>query len=211
MRRPFLGLLLCAVISPGAYAQAPATNAPVFVISQERLLRNSRPTTILREAEAEMTQTIQRQYDAIKARLAEEEAALARQRDELAPADLQERAASFDRRYRLARRVAAEKATEVQTAFQEARANLVQVLPEIIGRLRLDVGAVAILDADQVLAIDPAHDLTDRAIQMLNERVPDPELPEIDLNLPVIPPMMINPPPGVGQANSDGDTPQPSE
>ncbi|MEM1162785.1 MAG: OmpH family outer membrane protein [Pseudomonadota bacterium] len=132
-----------------------------------------------------MTLHLQRQYDAIKARLAEEEAALARQRDSLPASELQTRAADFDRRYRQARRVAAEKAAEVQSAFQEARADLVRVLPEIISTLRIDVGAVAILDADQALAIDPDRDLTDRAIALLNARIPSPALPRLDLRLPV--------------------------
>ena len=47
----------------------------------------------------------------------------------------------------------------------------------------METGAVAIFDADQILAIDPAHDLTDRAIQLLNERMPDPKVPEVDVAL----------------------------
>jgi len=172
----------CATLGIAGSAAGQAT-ASVYVISRQRLLNESAPTRVLREAEARMTAELQRRIDGAKARLALEEAELTRKRDELTPAEMQERATDFDRRVRLTRRLAKERAAAVQGAFQEARAALVRVLPPMIEALRIEVGAVAILDADQALAIDPSHDLTDRAIALLNENAPAPRLPRIDLSL----------------------------
>ena len=173
---------LCAVI----VAPAPVfgqSDAPLFVISRTRLLSESEPTRILRAAEAEATSKLQAEIDRTKAMLAREEAELTRRRDEIPAAEMARLATDFDRRVRLARRLAQERAGVVQNAFQEARAKLVQVLPPILEQLRIEAGAVAIIDADQALAIAPEHDLTDRAIALLNARVPAPEVPEVDVSL----------------------------
>ncbi len=161
------------------------TDAPVYVISRSRLLNESEPTRILREAELALTAKLQSELDRVKEALAREEADLARRRDEIQGAEMARLATDFDRRVRLYRSQAKEKAATVQAAFQEARAKLVLALPPILDRLRIEVGAVAILDADQALAIAPDHDLTDRAIALLNESVPQPEVPEIDITLEI--------------------------
>ena len=91
----------------------------------------------------------------------------------------------FDRRVRSLRLQTQEKAKAVQTAFQDARANLVRALPPILEQLRAEANAVAILDADRALAIAPDHDLTDRAIELLNQRLPQPDVPEVDVTLTI--------------------------
>jgi len=204
-RRTFVaGIITATLIASGqAGAQSPA---PIFVISRQRLLNESGPTQVLREAEAHLTAELQRQIDEAKAQLAREEAELTRLRNELTPAEMEARATDFDQRVRLTRRLAQERAAAVQGAFQEARAALVLTLPPVLEALRIETGAVAILDADQVLAIDPGHDLTDRAIALFNATVPTPIPPQVDVRLtlpeagetiapPADPPM----PPGASQ------------
>ena len=184
-RRGFL-IGVCALPLAGpAFGQA---EAPVYVISRSRLLNESEPTRILREAEQALTAKLQSELDRVKGQLAREEADLARRRDEIPAAEMARLATDFDRRVRLYRSQAKEKAATVQAAFQEARAKLVLTLPPILERLRIEAGAVAILDADQALAIAPNHDLTDRAIALLNENVPSPEVPEVDVSLEIPPP-----------------------
>ena len=188
-RRGFLAGTVSLVWAGRAQAQS---DAPVYVISRSRLLNESEPTRILREAEAALAAELQGQLDQVKQSLAREEAELARRRDEFTPAELARRATDFDRRVRLYRSQAKEKAAVVQAAFQDARGKLVLALPPILEQLRVETGAVAILDADQALAIAPDHDLTDRAIVLLNDRIPAPDVPEVDVTLEVPPP---EPPP----------------
>ena len=185
-RRSAIGrrAIVVGLISLGATGPAlVAAEAPVFVISRSRLLTESKPTGILRQAEADVTAALQAEIDRVKAELAKEEADLTLRRDEIPPDEMIRLATDFDRRVRGVRVQAQEKAKIVQAAFQEARATLVRGLPPILEQLRIEAGAVAILDADQTLAIDPAHDLTDRAIALLNERMPNPDVPAIDVSL----------------------------
>lgn len=185
-RRAVVAGLAVALGAPFAGGGAQVlSDAPVYVISRSRLLAESKPTQILRKAEADMTAALQAEIDRIKAELAKEEAELTRRRAEIPADEMAQLATDFDRRVRGVRLQAQEKAKVVQSRFQEARAKLVRGLPPILEQLRLEVGAVAILDADQTLAIDPDHDLTDRAIALLDQRMPDPEVPEVDVTLSI--------------------------
>ena len=175
-----------AIAAACAGSVAAAQSGGVFVISRKRLLTESKPTKILREAELELTARLQAEIDRIKSALAAEEADLTRRRAEIPPEEMARLATDFDRRVRSVRVLAQERAKAVQSAFQAARANLVLELPPILEKLRLEVGAVAILDADQTLAIDPKNDLTDRAIAMLNEALPAPDVPEVDVSLSIV-------------------------
>ena len=184
-RRLLAGGLAAALLAgaSGAIAQSG-----IVVISRERLLREAEASRRLREAEAELTERLQGQIDATKAVLATEEEDLARLRSEMPEAEFEARVADFDQRVRQARRIAQERATILQTAFQDARAAILAALPQLIERLRLEVGASVVLDADNVLAADGAIEMTDRAIALFDAEGPSPTLPEIDLSGPLLPP-----------------------
>ena len=64
-------------------------------------------------------------------------------------------------------------------------------IPGIIEKLRQESGATLILNADQVLASEPAIDLTDRAIELFDTIGPRPQIPKIDLTIPVT--ELVNP------------------
>lgn len=186
--------------------------APTFaVVSRDRILREATAARRLREAEEEITARLQGQIDETKAAFAAEEEELARLRGELPEDEFDERVADFDRRVRLARRNAQERAAVLQTAFQDARAAIVAALPALMERLRVEAGASVVVNADQVLALDPAVDLTDRAIALFDAEGPSPEPPEIDLSAPLSqPPERPGPaPPGDGSATT-GENPQPA-
>lgn len=166
-----------------AAAQMPADG--IFVISRERILREATAARRLHEAEAEITERLQRRIDETKAAFAAEEEELTRLRGRLPNAEFEARVADFDQRVRLARRSAQESAAALQKGFQDARAEIVAALPGLIERLRIESGARIILNADQVLAADPAIDLTDRAIALMDAEGPSPQLPEIELSGPL--------------------------
>lgn len=158
------------------------------MVSRERILREAEASRRLHEAEAELTERLQGQIDATKAAVAAEEEELARLRAEMPEAEFEARVTDFDRRVRQARRIAQERAATLQAAFQEARAAILAALPELIERLRIEAGVSIVLDADQVLAMDGAVDLTDRAIALFDAAGPSPPLPQIDLSGPLLPP-----------------------
>lgn len=157
----------------------------IAVVSRERILREARAARGLREAEEALAQHLQRQIDTTKAAFAAEEEELARMRGTLADAEFEARVTDFDRRVRLARRNAQERAAALQKSFQDARAAIAGALPPLLERLRVDAGAMVVLNAEQVLALDPALDLTDRAIVLLDQQGPAPSIPEFDLSVPL--------------------------
>ena len=189
-RRRFLACGLAAALFAAGPAAAPAQDgAPgvgrVVVVSRDRILRESAAARRLRDAEAEMTEKLQRQIDGTKADFAAEEAELARLRGELPEAEFESRVAAFDQRVRLARRGAQERAAALQKGFQDARAIIAAALPGLMERLRVESGAAIVLNADQVLALEPAVDLSDRAIALVDAEGPSPPTPRIELDAPL--------------------------
>lgn len=186
-RRAFLITSFSAILVGGtALGETPGTRPFVIrMISRERLLRDVEVARQLRRAEQRMTERLQAQIDETRVALAAEEAELAEVRETLPVDELDRRIQDFDRRMRLARQITQERAASLQKGFQDARAAVVAGLPALIERLRREVGADVILNADQVLAADPALDLTDRAVSLFDEAGPRPPIPDIDLTLPV--------------------------
>lgn len=196
---------LSALPGRGAAQTVPGEDgaaASFVVVSRDRILREATAARRLRDAEETITARLQGQIDETKAAFAAEEEELARLRGELPSEEFEARVADFDRRVRLARRNAQERAAVLQKAFQDARAAIVAALPGLMERLRVESGASAVLNADQVLALDPAVDLTDRAIALFDAEGPSPEPPDIDLSAPLSqPPDRPGPaPPGDGAA-----------
>ena len=191
MRGPSRRALLAAGLGAAVLFGRPAWAEPppdVVVVSRERILRESRAARRLRRAEEEMTTRLQGQIDATKVRFADEEEELTRLRSELPAAEFELRVAEFDQRVRLARRVAQERAAALQKAFQDARAAIVAALPALMERLRVEAGARLVVNAEEVLALDPAIDLTDRAIALFDAEGPSPSIPDLDLSRPLTEP-----------------------
>jgi Skp family chaperone for outer membrane proteins len=186
-RRGLLAVGIGAAALGGGVAGAQPSRE-VVVVSRERILREARAARRLRDAEEEMTARLQSQIDATKVQFADEEEELTRLRTELATAEFEARIADFDQRVRSARRIAQERAATLQKGFQEARAAIVAALPGLMERLRVDAGARLVVNADQVLALDPALDMTDRAVALFDADGPMPEVPGIDLSVPLTEP-----------------------
>lgn len=160
----------------------------IYVLSRERVLRETAVARRLGAAEARMTKQLQTLVDRTKTELAAEEVDLTRLRNELPAVEFELRVTDFDRRVRMARRLTQERATKLQKAFQEARARLVSQLPPVVNQLRRESGATMILNADLVLSVDQSFDLTDRAIVLLDRAGADISVPSLDLNAPLFTP-----------------------
>ena len=179
------GALVATLASP---VSAEQIKTGIIVVSRERILRESEVAQKLRQAEQALTSQLQASVDAAKASLDAEEIELTRLRAELPAEEFENRAADFDQRIRLVRREAQERAAVLQRVFQDARARLVAALPPVLERLRTEHGAAMVLGADQVLAIGPGIDVTDRAIELFNAEGGRIEIPNLDLSIPLIAP-----------------------
>jgi Skp family chaperone for outer membrane proteins len=174
--------------------RAAADEAAIFIVSRNRLLNDTAHARALLKAETELTAELQLQIDAIKAELTAEEQELARLRPTLDREVFATRVAAFDRNVRRQRRAAQKHAAALQNAFRAERLKLVEALAPLLEEVREARGASAILNSDQVLASDPALDITDEVIARFNATVPPPVLPGLGPLAPA--PRPVQPAPG---------------
>ncbi|MEM7745097.1 MAG: OmpH family outer membrane protein [Pseudomonadota bacterium] len=161
----------------------------MVVISRERLFAEIAASRNLKAIEADLTKRVQASIDEARELLTVEEAELARLRAEISAEEFEERAQDFDRRLRLLRSNAQDRVNQVNAGFQQARSEIVAALPAILARLRVEVGAAVIVNSDQVLAMDPSVDVTDRAIALFDAEGPRPLPPDVDLDTPLLSPL----------------------
>jgi Skp family chaperone for outer membrane proteins len=182
----FAGLIALGAVAPVGLAggrwvaSAAAQETAILFISRKRLLNDTNHAQLLRKAEIDLTAQLQAEVDAIKAELAAEEQELARLRPTLDRKVFEARVAAFDRKVRNERREAQERAAALQRAFRAARLKLVEALDPLLEDVRIARGADVIMNADQVLAADPALDVTAEAIARFNATVPAPEVPVLE-------------------------------
>lgn len=186
MRRTIAAVLVLVAIGgltvDLAAQDKEAAKATVLVVSRERVLRETEAGQALRAAERDRRVEFEASVDAVKALLEAEEAELAQQRGSLSRAEFDRRAKDFDRRVRNARRLSQRQAAELQRTFRLAREALVaELAPILIEILRLE-GASLVLDTEQILIAAPSVDMTDKVIELFNDRVPLPvfTLPPLD-------------------------------
>lgn len=168
--------------------RATADEAAILMVSRKRLLNDTAHARALLKAEIELTSELQRRIDAIKAELTAEEQELTRLRPTLDREVFAARVAAFDRNVRRQRRAAQKQAAALQNAFRAERLKLVEALDPLLEEVREANGASAILNSDQVLASDPALDVTDEVIARFNATVPPPVVPDLEVIAPAQPP-----------------------
>lgn len=168
--------------------RATADEAAILMVSRKRLLNDTTHARALLKAEIELTSELQRRIDAIKAELTAEEQELTRLRPTLDREVFAARVAAFDRNVRRQRRAAQKQAAALQSAFRAERLKLVEALDPLLEEVREANGASAILNSDQVLASDPALDVTDEVIARFNATVPPPVVPNLEVIAPAQPP-----------------------
>jgi Skp family chaperone for outer membrane proteins len=197
--RPWTRRQTIALVVLGLFlgqVRAAAAEAAILIVSRQRLLNDTSHARTLLKAEAELTARLQLRVDAIKAELTAEEKELARLRPTLDREAFAARVAAFDRQLRSQRRAAQKHSAALQNAFRAERLKLVQALGPLLEEVREAHGASVVLNSDQVLASDPALDVTDEVIARFNATVPPPVIPGLDLLGPLLAPAPPAPPEG---------------
>lgn len=192
-----LGLGLGQGFGPGLeLGRAAAGEAAIVIVSRQRLLNDTDHARTLLKAENELNAELQLQVDAIKAELAAEEQELARLRPTLDREVFAARVAAFDRTVRRQRRAAQKHAAALQNAFRAERRKLIEALGPLLEEVREAYGASVVLNSDEVLASDPALDVTDAVIARFNATVPPPAIPDLELGSLLAPAPSPAPSPG---------------
>ncbi|MCK0151149.1 OmpH family outer membrane protein [Marivita sp. S6314] len=169
-----LGALLCVGAPASAQQDGGLSNlgvvqSVILTISPDALFNQSAfGQRIAREIEAESAQ-IASENRRIEAELTSEERELTELRDTLAPAEFRARADAFDEKVQKLRREQDEKARALGQRTEEARRALLSAVQPVLLQIMVDSGAVAVLDRRAVLLSADAVDITEQAIQRVNE------------------------------------------
>jgi Skp family chaperone for outer membrane proteins len=146
-----------------------ATVGPILTLDQNRLYADSR---FGRQTQAEIdaeAKALSAENRDLEAALEAEETALAAQRASLPAAEFQTLAEAFDSKVRDIRRARDARARDLSLRQdQSQRAFLEKVVP-ILNEIRSELGAELILDRASVIWSSPTIDITDLAIQRIDQ------------------------------------------
>lgn len=166
-------------------AAPAASGGLVLVVSREVVMAQAQVAKALSDAEAALTAELRAEVDQVKARLAEEEQELARLRATLPREEFDRRVQIFDQTVRTERRRTQQRSAALQTAFRDARAQLVDALLPVLVQISRERGASLVLDRDQILLAHPSIDVTAEVIRRFDATAAMPPVPSLaDLERP---------------------------
>lgn len=171
---PLRAALIAALLlgTTPARAQDPAVieiQSPVLVIDQDRLFTETRlGTQTLDDLEAQ-AQALADENQRIEAELIEREQELTDLRPETAPEDFRALADEFDARVERIRTEQDAKARDLNRLRDEARQEFFQDVAGIISEIVRERGALVVLDRRDVFLSADRIDITDEAIERVNE------------------------------------------
>ena len=175
-RRARLAALLAGVLASAAPAVAADEDAPVLVVSTERIMRETEAGETLRARERAARAEFESEMAERERALEAEEAELAELRAELDREAFERRAEAFDRRVRAARRAGQRRAAEIQRAFRRARESLRAEIAPILIDILQGRGADIVLDSGTILVAAPSVDITEEVIERFDAEVAPPAI-----------------------------------
>ncbi len=173
-RRAGLFALCLAALAPAVSAQTPAPVASMVVtLDQERVLKETKFGAALAKAFDSDTQTLVAENRKIDADLEAEERDLTEKRKTMPPAEFRVLADAFDKKANELRDAQEAKSRELTRRRDSDRAWFFQNIAPILGDYMVERGAVAILDKSAVVVSLGTIDITDGAIQRIDEKLGD--------------------------------------
>jgi len=168
-----LSVALWLAIATPVLAQDPV-QTDVLVVDTDTVAANSLYGVRLEQRFEAAAQALVAENDRIEAELTAEEKALTKERATLAPDVFRQKADAFDEKVIRIRAEQDAKASAVQAIREEGRSEFIQALTEVLADIARERGAVIVLEQGQVFLSASSIDVTDQAIQRLNEALSDP-------------------------------------
>ncbi|WP_102223163.1 OmpH family outer membrane protein [Acidimangrovimonas sediminis] len=182
-----------------------APQTPVLTLDQDRMFSQSdfgkRVARSVQDAQAQLLAENRR----MEAGLSAEEKTLTEERKTMAPDKFRKLADDFDTKVQKIRHDQDAKNRIIQAWRTAERQRFYEAALPVLGRLVRDSGAVAILNSQAVFLSFKTIDVTDRAIERLNESLGDGAkgAPKLDLS--------AKPPPAQGPGSGSGGVQLPKE
>ncbi|MGF6862261.1 Skp family chaperone for outer membrane proteins [Rhodobacteraceae bacterium MBR-64] len=155
--------------------------SPILTIDQDRLFQGSLYGKQVAEELEALSNDLAVENRGIEAQLTQEERALTALRPSLTPQEFTARADAFDARVEDIRRRQDAKGRDLARRHDLARAAFIQSVLPVLSAMMRERGAVAILNAQAIFLSFGTIDITDAAIERLDERIgagPGLPLPE---------------------------------
>jgi Skp family chaperone for outer membrane proteins len=156
--------LAAALLAAPAPAQEPAQARPFVVLSQDRILTDSRAGQALIAEETAARDRLRAEARSIDQAFEQEERRLTDLRPTLEPPAFRELADAFDARVVEARREQDARSVALAQEFDEKRRQFYAGVAPILAALMARSGALAIFDENSVLMVDQSLDITDAVI-----------------------------------------------
>lgn len=163
----WLLVLLLAVVPFGVSAQQAVS--PVLTIDQDRLFAETRLGAEQSAEWERQAQELAAENTEIENALIAEESALTEQRATLPPDEFRALADAFDVRVQALRAEQDEKARQLNRQREEARTSFFSEIATILSEIVREKGAVVVIDRRDVFLSADRIDITDEAIERINE------------------------------------------
>ena len=174
-----LALLAALWLSLGAPVAAQDTPpSSVLVVDTDAVLANSVYGVQLEQRFEQAAKELVAENERIEAELTAEEKALTDERAALDPKVFRQKADAFDEKVTRIRAEQDAKASAVQAIRDEGRADFIGALTEVLADIARERGAVMVLEQAQVFLSASSIDVTDLAVQRLNETLSQQGAPQ---------------------------------
>ncbi|APE43573.1 hypothetical protein BOO69_09225 [Sulfitobacter alexandrii] len=172
--------LFCA--APLAAQQAPqggstsergSVVSPVLTIDSERIFQQSDFGQRVAAEEREKLSALEAENREIEAQLEQEERALTERRSQMSPEEFRVLADAFDAKVQETRNAQDTKLREMSAEFDRERVKFQQAAAPVFEQLMREAGAAVILERRSVFASATVVEITEEAIELLNETLGD--------------------------------------
>lgn len=168
-----LALAACALGGPSAAQSVGVVQSEILVLDPERLFEETR-------LGQRMTAGIQKEREdliarnrKIEAELEAEEKELTSLRAELTPEEFREKADAFDVKVQNLRRDSDRRVRDLERSRERAPAIFMQTVEPVLVELMREAGGVVIMDIRSVLLRADVIDITDLAVERVDEEIGD--------------------------------------
>ncbi|WP_238366577.1 OmpH family outer membrane protein [Mesobacterium pallidum] len=158
---------------PAAAQELGRVSSPILIIESERILTESAYGKRLAAELEALSAELSTENRSIEAQLIEEERALTERRPNLSPAEFRELADAFDAKVVEIRREQDGKARSLGQRGEEIRREVLVAATPVLEDIMLDAGAAVIVERRSVFMSADVIDVTDLAIQQMDERLGD--------------------------------------
>ncbi|QFT60063.1 Outer membrane protein (OmpH-like) [Sulfitobacter sp. THAF37] len=173
-----LALICAAPLAAQEPSAAPAPErgavvSPVLTIDSERIFQQSDFGQRVAAEEREKLSALETENREIEAQLEREERALTKKRTQMPPEEFRVLADAFDAKVQETRSAQDRKLRELSAEFDRERTKFQQAAAPVFEQLMRESGAAVILERRSVFASATVIEITEEAIELLNETLGD--------------------------------------